>query len=53
LDVYATAEAMHRGLVMPLPERRERAARLQRLVEDEDIVDWLCLQLEAISKLGL
>jgi trehalose 6-phosphate synthase len=53
LDVYATAEAMHQALVMPAQERQERAARLRHLVEDEDIVDWLCLQLEAISKLGL
>ncbi len=53
LDVYATAEAMHQALVMPLPERQERAARLRRLIENEGIVDWLCAQLDAISKLGL
>ena len=53
LDVFATAEAMHQALVMLQPERQENAARLRSLVEDEDIVDWLCLQLEAISVLGL
>jgi len=53
LDVYATAEAMHQALAMPASERQDRAVRLRRLIEDEDIVDWLCLQLEAISKLGL
>jgi trehalose 6-phosphate synthase len=53
LDIYATAEAIHQALVMPLPEKQERAARLRHLVEGEDIVDWLCLQLEQISKLGL
>jgi trehalose 6-phosphate synthase len=53
LDVYATAEALHQALVMPFEERRERADRLRHLVEGEDIVDWLCLQLEAIARLGL
>jgi hypothetical protein len=38
---------------MPYEERRERADRLRHLVEGEDIVDWLCLQLEAIARLGL
>jgi trehalose 6-phosphate synthase len=53
LDVYATAEALHQALVMPYEERRERADRLRHLVEGEDIVAWLCLQLEAIARLGL
>jgi trehalose 6-phosphate synthase len=53
LDVYATAEALHQALVMPLEERRERAGRLRHLIEEEDIVDWLCLQLKAIANLGL
>jgi trehalose 6-phosphate synthase len=53
LDVYATAEAMHQALIMPMEERQERAGRLRHLVEEEDIVDWLCLQLSAIASLGL
>jgi trehalose 6-phosphate synthase len=53
LDVYATAEAMHQALVMPDAERRERADRLRLLIEDEDIVDWLCRQLVTIASLGL
>jgi trehalose 6-phosphate synthase len=53
LDVYATAEALHQALVMPAEERRERAERLRHLIKGEDIVDWLCLQLEAIARLGL
>jgi trehalose 6-phosphate synthase len=53
LDIYATAEAMHQGLTMPEAERKEKAALLRSLVEGEDIVDWLCLQLEAIAHLGL
>ncbi len=53
LDVYATAEAMHQALTMPLEERKEKADRLRHLVEGEDIVDWLCRQLEAIATLKL
>jgi trehalose 6-phosphate synthase len=50
-DVYATAEALHQALVMPIEERRERANRLRWLVEREDITDWLCRQLEAVVEL--
>lgn len=53
LDIYATAEAMHQALTMPLEERRGRAERLRHLVENEDVVDWLCKQLETIAKLDL
>jgi len=53
LDVYATAEAIHQALTMPVQERQERAERLHRLVEQEDIVNWLCQQLETIAKLNL
>lgn len=53
LDVYATAEALHQALVMPMVERQEKSDRLRRLIEDEDIVDWLCSQLESIASLGI
>jgi trehalose 6-phosphate synthase len=53
LDVYGTAEAMHRALTMPMEERRERADRLRSLIESHDIVDWLHQQLSAIIKLRL
>ena len=53
LDVYATAEAMHQALTMPAEERKERAERLRHLVEQEDIVDWLCKQLETIAEMNL
>jgi trehalose 6-phosphate synthase len=53
LDIYATAEALHQALVMPLEERLTRSERLRRLVEQEDIVDWLCSQLEAVASLNL
>lgn len=52
-DVYATAEALHQALVMSLEERRERAERLQWLIEREDISVWLCQQLEAVAELDL
>ena len=52
-DVYATAEALHQALVMPLDERRGRAERLRWIVEREDINDWLCRQLQMIEELSL
>ena len=53
LDISATASAIHQALVMPLDERKEKAMRLRSLIEKEDIVDWLCRQLETIVELGL
>jgi trehalose 6-phosphate synthase len=53
LDVYATAEALHQALTMPAAERRERADTMRRSIEREDIVEWLCQQLETIAKLRL
>ncbi len=53
LDVSATAAAIHQALVMRVEDRTERAERLRSLIEKEDIVDWLCRQLEEIIKLGL
>ncbi len=52
-DVYATAEALHQALIMPLEERQERAERLRRLIEHEDITAWLYRQLETVAELGL
>lgn len=52
-DVSATAQAIHTALSMPPDERRERAAQLCRLVEAEDINDWLCRQLAVIQELHL
>jgi trehalose 6-phosphate synthase len=52
-DVYATAKALHRALVMPSQERHERAEGLRLLIEREDIAAWLCRQLETIVELGL
>jgi len=52
-DVYATAEALHQALVMPADERQERALQLAQVVEREDITDWLCRQLKAVTDLHL
>ena len=52
-DVYATAEALHLALCMPEEERRERANLLRNLVESEDIVDWLCRQLDVLEGLSV
>jgi trehalose 6-phosphate synthase len=53
LDIYETAEAMHRALIMPVEERRARAERLRSLVEQQDIVDWLYQQFNTIARLNL
>jgi len=52
-DIYATANALHRALVMPAEERRERGQRLRTLVEENDIEMWLCSQLETVTRLKL
>jgi trehalose 6-phosphate synthase len=52
-DVYATAEALHQALIMPLEEKKERAQRLQWLIHKEDIVDWFCRQLSTVTELNL
>ena len=52
-DIYATAEALHQALNMPMEERQERAYRLRWLIEKEDINAWLTHQLEALSELNL
>ena len=53
LDIYATAEALHQALVMPLEERQAMAERLRKSIEQEDIVNWLCRQLDTVEDLNL
>ena len=53
LDIYATAEALHQALTMPVADRRQRADRLRQLIEREDIADWLCRQVDALIELDL
>ncbi len=53
LDISATAAALHQALMMPDQERLERSERLRDIVESQDIVEWLCQQLETIVRLKL
>jgi trehalose 6-phosphate synthase len=53
LDVYATAEALHQALTMPVEERQARAERIQRVVETQDINNWFCQQLASIAQSNL
>jgi trehalose 6-phosphate synthase len=52
-DVYATAEAMHQALKMPLENRVQFAERLRWIIEREDINAWLTHQFEALTELNL
>jgi trehalose 6-phosphate synthase len=52
-DVAGTAEAIHAAIVMPLAERRRRAAILRRAVELHDLEDWLRGQLDDLRAIDL
>ncbi len=52
-DVYATAEGLHQGLIMPDEVKEERSRRLIDIIEHADIADWFCNQLKAITNLNL
>ena len=45
-DIYLTAEAMHRGLTMPVEERHARAEALRRQVRGADVRTWFRDQVE-------
>lgn len=47
-DVDATADALYRGLEMPVDERRSRGEEIRRQVQSDDILHWLRCQLEDI-----
>jgi trehalose 6-phosphate synthase len=53
LDIYATAEALHQALTMPVEERQMRLERMQRVVETQDINNWFCQQLTTIAESNL
>jgi trehalose 6-phosphate synthase len=50
-DVYATAEAMHQALLMEPSERSKCAEQLRWIIENDDIHDWLCKQLDFVDEL--
>jgi trehalose 6-phosphate synthase len=52
-DVYATAEAMHQALTMPLEEREKRAHRLRWIIETNDLYRWLYDQVDTARQLGM
>lgn len=52
-DTYSTAQALHPALTMSIEERHARADRLSKIIEREDILDWICRQLESIDELKL
>ena len=47
-DVDATADALYRGLTMPVVERRARGEEIRRQVRSDDILQWLRSQFEDI-----
>lgn len=51
-DVVGTADAIARGLEMPLPERRRRLLRLRCGVEREAIGWWLRRQMEDLTEIA-
>ena len=52
-DVEGTADALYRALTMPLHERRMRAERLRRIVEDDDVAEWFRHQLADMARYGI
>jgi trehalose 6-phosphate synthase len=50
-DIYATAQALHQGLVMQANECKVRASRMRESIEREDIAHWLCRQIETLLEL--
>ena len=45
-DLEGTVRALHHALMMPVDERRRRAAALKRLVQEQDITHWLESQFQ-------
>jgi trehalose 6-phosphate synthase len=50
-DVDATAEALHRALLMDPVERLARAERMRTVVEQNDIARWISAQLQDVRDL--
>jgi trehalose 6-phosphate synthase len=49
-DVEGTAEALYQALTMPIEERRERAAIMDRAVRSHDLTAWFRDLLADIEK---
>ena len=50
-DLEGTTQAMHQALTMSSAERAQRAAKLVRVIENEDITHWLHRQLADLHAL--
>jgi trehalose 6-phosphate synthase len=50
-DVDATAQALHRALLMDPAERRARAEKMRALVQQNDLARWISAQLQDIRDL--
>jgi trehalose 6-phosphate synthase len=48
-DVSGTADALHRALLLPQPERAERAARMRQAAVRLPPADWFRVQLDALA----
>lgn len=51
-DIAGTADAIHRALLMPLEERRDRWQTLDASVRDQDIAWWRRSFLDALERVG-
>ena len=51
-DIQEQADAIHRALTMPLPERRARREQCEAVVRENDLDKWLARQLADIAALS-
>jgi trehalose 6-phosphate synthase len=49
-DVAGQADAIHRALTMPQPERRERLESIRAHVREHDVAAWIAAQLEDLDR---
>ena len=49
-DIEAVADALHRGLIMPLDERQDRWRRLLAQIQERDIVYWRQQFVDALAQ---
>ena len=48
-DIEGTMQAMYQALTMVAEERQQRAETLSQAIENEDIIHWICCQLEDVK----
>jgi trehalose 6-phosphate synthase len=49
-DIEAVAEALHRGLIMPLDERQDRWRRLLAQLQQHDVMHWRRNFVDALAQ---